>query len=499
MASSAEKRVGAACEDLARLEVAVRARVHVEADQALWSVLQRSISRALDYDMRVCPWEYIESHAWKLEEACWMALGVLLSGPLDAQARAQAMLPGALGGLALGLPTRTRAAATFQATHAAHAQAAALLSARLRRPHNGRQDDEAARRAAEVLRDAGVDVRGGEPTFTMAARRRYEAGPWHSDTPTSEVFRFPVHATRSAAPGSAPAVAAGPPRAQRGHVHGRTLLGLDALAATELHAELDVHRQTSMLQAGGPGSGSFWSTVPDRPALRMANSQWAVSTKCRLGICRAPEAGLTCVLQNRGDDEPCGAPLDSNLHHPTVCRAGAGRLKSHTAAVAVLMKHLRATGAFVALEAAIPELYLIDDDGVVHERFMDLVVWWPGGSRRYLLDVTIRSLFAAGLTTPHLLPGAAAREGEKDKTRHYRAALQALATLHRESAEFGRLRPGTTNASALALGRLRADLEAEVARHAAQTQLAALGGMSLRALGWATSAQQWRRNDAHGN
>ena len=173
------------------------------------------------------------------------------------------------------------------------------------------------------------------------------------------------------------------------------------------------------------------------------------------------------------------------------------------------MKHLRATGAFVALEQAIPELYHVDDKGEVHERFMDLVVWWPGGSNRYLLDVTIRSPFASGLTTPHLLPGVAAKEGEKDKTRHYgmvvlpfametggrlgRAALQALTALHRESAEFGRLRPGTTRAGALALGRLRADLEAEVARHAAQTQLAALGGMSLQALGWATGFQQRRR------
>ena len=77
---------------------------------------------------------------------------------------------------------------------------------------------------------------------------------------------------------------------------------------------------------------------------------------------------------------------------------------------------------------------------------------------------------------------AAARKGEKDKTQHYgmvvlpfamepggrfgQSALQALTTLHRESAEFGRLRLGTSRASALALGRPCADLEAQVARHA---------------------------------
>ena len=218
---------------------------------------------------------------------------------------------------------------------------------------------------------------------------------------------------------------------------------------------------------------------------------------------------MTCALQNGGDDEPCGVPLDSHLHHPTVCRVGASRLRCHTAAAAVLTKHLKSTGAVVELEAAVPELYHVDEEGVVHERFMDLVVWWPGGSRRFLIDVTVRSPFAAGLSNPHLVPGAAAREGEKDKVRHYGStvlpfaieqggragvgALESILALHRESCEYGRLRPGCGRAAVLSVRRLRADMEAEVVRHVAQTALAALGGLALRALGWAAAAEGWRR------
>ena len=116
----------------------------------------------------------------------------------------------------------------------------------------------------------------------------------------------------------------------------------------------------------------------------------AVAANCRLGICRAPQSGLSCTLQNQGDDEPCGAPLEYNLHPPRVCRAGAGLLRCHSAVVVVPMNtfhehrpssrmapvaSMNATGVFAALEAAIPELYPVDDaSGVVHERFMDLVV-----------------------------------------------------------------------------------------------------------------------------
>ena len=129
MSRPAEKRAGAACRDLAKLEDMVRARVHDQADQAAWAILQRSVSRALEYDIRICPWEYVAAHAERLAAASHSTLEMLLTGPLDDAARAQAQLPGALGGLSLGLPTRERAASVFLATHVARGHAAALMSA----------------------------------------------------------------------------------------------------------------------------------------------------------------------------------------------------------------------------------------------------------------------------------------------------------------------------------------------------------------------------------
>ena len=88
--------------------VLVKARIHAEADQAVWTILQQSIARALEYDMRLCPWQYLESHAERLKDECFKSLELLLGRELDEQARQQAMLPGALGGLTLSLPKKRK-------------------------------------------------------------------------------------------------------------------------------------------------------------------------------------------------------------------------------------------------------------------------------------------------------------------------------------------------------------------------------------------------------
>ena len=92
-------------------------------------------------------------------------------------------------------------------------------------------------------------------------------------------------------------------------------------------------------------------------------------------------------------------------------------------------------------------------------------VRWPGGSRRFLLYVTIRPPLAASIPSPHVTPGAAVREDEKDKLRYCGAgalplaveqggqlgagAPQALITLRRESADFGPVRTDATRVSGL--------------------------------------------------
>ncbi|CAK0897411.1 unnamed protein product [Prorocentrum cordatum] len=274
--------------------------------------------------------------------------------------------------------------------------------------------------------------------------------------------------------------------------------GVNRLRATDLHAAMPSHRQICMLSSGGEGSGAFWSTAPARPPLRTANAQWAMATRARLGLTAPPRRGLSCSLRNADDDEPCGAPLDESLHHPSLCPKGrTGRLIGHIAVAAALRRHVTRTGTFVDAERHVPELCIQKANGDVEERIMDLVVAWPASGQQFLLDVTVRSPFASELRHQHLQPGVAARNGEKDKLAHYGpsvtpfavelfgqlgpAALHALAAMHMVSCECGRLRPGTGRASALNLRAVRADLEAAVVQSAAQQAMAS----SLQALGWA--------------
>jgi len=151
-------------------------------------------------------------------------------------------------------------------------------------------------------------------------------------------------------------------------------------------------------------------------------------------------------------------------------------------------------------ERNIPELYVVDRRGRLLDRIMDLVVRWPASGRCFWLDVTVRSPFAADLVRPHERPGEAARSGEADKRSHYGEAvipfamepfgrlgpqaLHAVAALHKESGDYGKLRPGTGRTVALHLRALRADLEATVVRAAAQQTLLALGSCAVQALGW---------------
>ena len=264
---------------------------------------------------------------------------------------------------------------------------------------------------------------------------------------------------------------------------------------------MPVRRQTCLLSSGGEGCGAFWSKAPARPPLRTANAQWAFATRARLGLAAPPQRGLACSLRGSGDDDPCGLPLDEHLHHPGLCPKGrAERLRCHNSVVAVLRRHLERTGAFVDTERCIPELYVLDGEHI-NERIMDLVVRWPASGVEFLIDVTVRSPFARELTRPHLLPGEAALGGERDKLAHYGPAVvpfalepfgrlggrarQVLAALHKESAEYGKLRPGAGRPVALHLRAVRAELEAAVVRAAAQTALLALGASAVQALGWA--------------
>ena len=352
--------------------------------------------------------------------------------------------------------------------------------------------------------------------MTVAARTLYAQGPWVKDTPLDAVLAFQhttaPHTITATATGSQSQGADGISHLPQTRVFGRTLRGLEAVAATKLHAELGEHRRTCLLSSGGEGAGGLWSTVPSRTPLRIVNAQWATATRSRLGLATPLVPGQSCAMQCAKSDEACSQQLDKYFHHPSICASGKqARMRCHTAVAATVKRHLVRTGAFVDLERAVPELYVETEDGI-SERLMDVYVVWPGSGRRFLIDATVRSAFATHLHHVDKVPGAAARKGEMDKLAHYGPTVTALAmeplgrmgadglallaALHKESSEYGKPRPGTGRVAPLNTRALRVDLEAVVVSAAAQQVLTSFGTAAVQALGWATAGRAWKQYSA---
>ena len=128
--------------------------------------------------------------------------------------------------------------------------------------------------------------------------------------------------------------------------------------------------------------------------------------------------------------------------------------------------------------------------------------WRLGRGQRFLVVVTIRTPFAGGLAA-EAEPGAAAVAGAEDKRRHYDhsvwpfaiepagrldvAGLALLAVLVRDASHPGPAMPGTGRAGRIREAALRAESEAEVAKHDAARSLTALGPEATCSLGWATT------------
>ena len=528
-AKPAQGRVDKARDTMARMREVIAARVHDEADQAMWCTLVQSVARALEYDYRLCPWAHLRGAAEVLCKEIQLTLRTLLGGqPLDLHAMIQVGLPTALGGMGVPLPTEERAAAAFLATYQTHAARMQGLSEALGRSWSGQAQEEAAAQARAALLAAGIQVRGDRPALTMAASEEYAAGPWANDTPVQELFAFrralvpdPAEAGGGAAPadevqlmldagvnGPGDAMGdGGAALAQSLETHGictlfgRILCGLNGLQATRLHARLSEHRQQCLLSAGGPGVGRFWTMTPCRAVLRLPNAIWAAAFRRRLGIQKKPYSGCCCQIKNSGDGRTCGAPLDDYLRHPAVCELGGGRQRAHNGVVAILERILRAAGAFVEREKVVPELYVRDPDGKIRGRRLDLVVTWPGGER-FLIDVSVRTPFALAAAGA-AQAGRATRIAEADKARHYDSSVWAfavepsgrvgtgaialLAALGRDAANLGSAMPGTGRPGRLREAAVRAEIEAEIAKCDAARALTALGCEALSTLGWAAS------------
>ena len=79
-AKPAQGRVDKARETMARMREVIAARVHDEADQAMWCTLVQSVARALEYDYRLCPWAHLRGAAEVLRKETQLTSRTLLGG-----------------------------------------------------------------------------------------------------------------------------------------------------------------------------------------------------------------------------------------------------------------------------------------------------------------------------------------------------------------------------------------------------------------------------------
>ena len=240
-----------------------------------------------------------------------------------------------------------------------------------------------------------------------------------------------------------------------------------------------------MREAGGPGTGQVWQSLPSERLAEMTSAQWRVATGRRLHVLRRPLTAAGCNLRkHRG--QICREPLDAELTHCELCNVGTVRHRPHRAMQVAIATEMKKAGAEVEIEAWIPELSRLGEDAR-----MDLCIGWPGLAETAMWDVTVRAAARAGT-------GDASGTGVADKARRYGAAVAAIAISSRgrmhttavaavaEMAarsrmwgkkEFGRP-PGVRAA------RLRLAVEGAVVRALAEATLISLGASNKCVLGW---------------
>ena len=521
IAAPAVARASSAAAVAERLAAFAKRRLDPNSLQVAWTILQKSVARALDFDTRLCPsWALHEARSILSNAVCRVTDA--LAGPgLDADAREQLALPGCLGGCALRGCSESACDAAFWATYAAHTADVCLAAERLGRPLRGPVDEASAQSAAGSLLEEGVSIADGFLKLTDRAAAEYGAGPWVADTPVESLFCFAGEHVRDEGPaanppsvllGDAPAPAEGSAawsgtsasaveRGARRRILGRLLRGLDSLRATRLWQRMGAHRREALLSGGGSGAGSLWAAVPSRPHLRLTSAQWQVAVRGRLGLMRAP-AGATCRLPRADAGEVCGAPLDECLRHASLCAAGPIRMRTHRALVMALRLAAEREGAYVDVERAIPEYYMVSGTGAVVEAILDAVIRWPGAGSEHRIDVSVRCPFAARYPRTDSVPGVAAAAGGKEKRDRYGTSvsplifetggrighdgLETLAALQRDARMYGRRRLGRPPGFDMRV--LRLSLEVALAREVADATLLSLGCRSAAALGWTLPA-----------
>ena len=477
MGKAAMERAEAAVQTCKRAATMASLRLAAGSVQAAWVILQKSASRALDYDSRLCPPEALAIQRTMLTDAMQEAANAILGRRLSVQSHEQMQLPGRFGGMSYRDVAADQCAAGYWAAWKQHRQALPSIAAALGRPLRGEVDAAEAAEVAEVLRKSGVEVEADVVQFTPEAAIEYANGPWVHDTPLEQVFQFTGEAGEVRDE-------LRPQTTQdkgRSRVCGRICRGIQALRASRLWSQMDTDAQTALLSSGGPGAGQLWNMVPHKQYFQLHNACFRTMAALKLDLVRVP-LGCTCHLPLAGQARKCGKHLDRKCRHVDLCNS-AGRERAHASLRRSLASKLGRAGAMTDEEVVIPDLCHPLPEGGCSERIMDVVAAWPASSTTLLFDVTVRSSWAKRYANTDADPGSTGRKADAEKVGKYgctvhpvafqtlgrlsKGGMQALEVACAEAKEWGRH---------LSARDLRLELEFVVLRAGAQSLLRALGG-----------------------
>ena len=181
------------------------------------------------------------------------------------------------------------------------------------------------------------------------------------------------------------------------------------------------------VRSGGTSEGSRFLNLPSDPGEKMADDQFRVSLRRRLGLTPLPAswtAASTC--QNvKGNGSRCGAMLDPQGHHAATCEAGGALLRRHDVGARDLLAKRLSTdlGLAACKEQRCPHWDRQRGNGTWTQARLDIVV--PIASTVYYVDITVvdpLSNNAALLRQRARKDGAAAEDAADDKLRKYPGA-----------------------------------------------------------------------------
>lgn len=451
-----------------QLGVALIALAWSRADEcavhAAFTLCQRTLCPALDFDARTAAPSYVRPRLARLDDAVQAVMTAIAGLPIGEAHMACICRRAELGGFAVRPPGRPgfHWAARWAGLRSIQ-PAVKKLAADYQLPGAVSLLHDNTREAAQRLLQHGVDTSTGLATLTADARAAVA-----DCTPAAELLQHD----------------------EAGAMRGEQSTAARLAELAELGrcwATMDESSRRHLVASSGRLAGTVLASTPDdaregwledddmRTHVQLQLGAWGSDqgARCQLVPASGPHAG-----------QPCGRSLGPDGQHLGPCRAGDGRVRIHNSARHALASCLSSFGVHTSEEVAVPAWARKDAQGRWHEAILDVEARVPGSTVATRVDVTIVATQSSKhkRTWPTVALGAA----DSAKVKRYGTGVAPLAVALR-----GRWSPAALQTLELLAGaasstsgvpairvqrRLARAAAAAIASAEARTRIAALGG-----------------------